>query len=127
MDAAFPHYSIILVGTKFFGCGLCPKCRILATPLHTNTQNSRIRSVHNCVHAINYLFSDDGRVGLKSIHGRFLNGTDDKMDCYMLDMKPEALWTIHLAIHPQINLRNVNRRTYAHYVEDANGKSIKVC
>ena len=48
------------------------------------------------------------------------------MDCYMLDAKPEALWTIHLAIHPQVNLRNVNRRTYAHYVEDANGKSIKV-
>eukprot|EP00800_Vazella_pourtalesii_P016020 TRINITY_DN4487_c0_g1_i1.p1 TRINITY_DN4487_c0_g1~~TRINITY_DN4487_c0_g1_i1.p1 ORF type:complete len:526 (-),score=117.10 TRINITY_DN4487_c0_g1_i1:393-1907(-) len=69
---------------------------------------------------------DDGRVAIKSLHGRHLNGTDDKMDCYLLEIKPEALWTIHLAIHPQINLRNVNRRTYAHFVEDVNGKSIKV-
>lgn len=73
-----------------------------------------------------YISLDDGRVAIKSLHGRHLNGTDDKMDCYLLEIKPEALWTIHLAIHPQINLRNVNRRTYAHFVEDVNGKSIKV-
>ncbi|WP_411023433.1 hypothetical protein, partial [Salmonella sp. s51228] len=72
---------------------------------------------------------DDGKIGIRSTHGRYFNGTDDKMDCYVLDTKAhkETLWTIHLAMHPQVNLRNVNRRTYAHYVEDTEGKpSIRV-
>lgn len=56
----------------------------------------------------------DGRVGIKSSkHNRYLAGSFD--DLRGADSK--ELWTLQLAMSPQINLRNVNRKTYAHLAE----------
>lgn len=64
---------------------------------------------------------EDGRVGIKSSkHNRYLSGSFD--DLRGADGK--VLWTMQLAMSPQINLRNVNRKTYAHL--SAEGDEIHV-
>lgn len=58
---------------------------------------------------------EDGRVAIKSVaHGRFFGGTVDNLTGYDTVISETNKWTIQLAIMPQLNLRNVNRRTYAH-------------
>ncbi len=58
---------------------------------------------------------DDGRVAIKSVtFGRYVGGSGDDISCYDQTTDPTNLYMIHLAIHPQINLRNVNRKTYVH-------------
>lgn len=58
----------------------------------------------------------DGRVAIKSVHNRYLAGSFD--DLRGADAK--EFWTLQLAMSPQINVRNVNRKTYAHLAEDGN-------
>lgn len=43
-----------------------------------------------------------------------MGGSGDDLSCYDQTTDPTNLYKIHLAIHPQINLRNVNRKTYVH-------------
>ena len=58
---------------------------------------------------------DDGRVAIKSVaHGRYFGGTGDNLSGYSTTVSESNMWTIQLAIMPQLNLRNVNRKTYAH-------------
>ncbi len=65
------------------------------------------------------LTQDDGKVAIRSAtHGRYIGGTGDQLTGYDQTIGPTNLWTIHLAMHPQINLRNVNRRAYCHLVDD---------
>lgn len=54
---------------------------------------------------------DSGEVAIKTAHGRFFSGKGDQMSGF--ETSP-FLWNVHLAIMPQMNLRNVNRKTYAH-------------
>ena len=64
---------------------------------------------------------DDGRIVIKSVaHGRYVGGSGDKMNCFDKpgEIGPMNSFTIHLAIHPQINLRNYNRKTYCHLVDE---------
>ena len=57
----------------------------------------------------------DGKVAIKNkAHGRYVGGSGDQMSCYAQAIDAQNLYTLHLAMHPQINLRNVNRKTYAH-------------
>ena len=58
----------------------------------------------------------DGRVAIKSKHNRYLAGSFD--DLRGADAK--VCWTLQLAMSPQINIRNVNRKTYAHLADDGN-------
>lgn len=61
---------------------------------------------------------DDGRVAIKSVaFGRYVGGSGDDLNCYDQTVDNTNLYMIHLAIHPQINLRNVNRKTYVHLKE----------
>ena len=46
-------------------------------------------------------------------HGYYFGGSDDGLRCYEKQPGPTEWWTIHLAVHPQVNLRSVNRRRYA--------------
>ena len=49
-------------------------------------------------------------------HQYNFGGTDDNVRCYDVKTanKPgQEWWTVHLAIHPQVNIRNVNRKRYA--------------
>lgn len=46
------------------------------------------------------------------------------IQCYEKQPGPTEWWFVHLAIHPQINLRNANRQKYAHLADD--GSSLQV-
>ena len=45
--------------------------------------------------------------------GYYLGGTDEVVRCYEKQPTASEWWIVHLAIHPQVNLRNVNRQKYA--------------
>ena len=62
---------------------------------------------------------EDGKVAILSSYGRYLGGSGDNISGFDKDIGSTNLFVIHLAMHPQINLRNVNRRTYCHYDETA--------
>ena len=62
---------------------------------------------------------DDGKVAIRSVtHNRYIGGTGDQLTGYHQTIGETDLWTIHLAMHPQINVRSVNRRTYCHLVDN---------
>lgn len=61
----------------------------------------------------------DGRVAIRSVtHSRYVGGASDKMTGFDQSVGETNLFTIHLAIHPQVNIRNINRKTYMHLNED---------
>lgn len=61
---------------------------------------------------------DDGRVAIKSVaHGRYLGEIGGELSGTK-DLGPTNLFTLQLALHPQINLRNSNRKTYCHLEND---------
>lgn len=61
---------------------------------------------------------DDGRVAIKSVaHGRYLGEVGGELSGTK-DLGPANLFTLQLALHPQINLRNTNRKTYCHLEND---------
>lgn len=60
----------------------------------------------------------DGKVSIKSSYGRYLGGSGDNISGFDKTCDETNYYTIHLAMHPQINLYNVNRRTFCHLVED---------
>jgi hypothetical protein len=58
----------------------------------------------------------DGKWAFRSaIHNYYLGGTGDKLHCFS---KTPEYWTVHLGIHPQINLRHALRKRYARLDED---------
>ena len=62
---------------------------------------------------------NDGKVAIRNVtHGRYIGGTGDKLTGYDLEIDRMNLFTLHLAMHPQINLRSVNRKTYCHLDDD---------
>ena len=62
---------------------------------------------------------DDGKVAIKSVtHGRYIGGSGDKMTGFDKSVSETNLFTIHLAIHPQVNIKNINRKTYMHLNEE---------
>ncbi|XP_013420441.1 fascin [Lingula anatina] len=46
-------------------------------------------------------------------HGYYFGGSEDQLRCYEKSPTDKEWWTVHLAIHPQVNLMNVNRNRYA--------------
>ena len=60
--------------------------------------------------------NDAGKVSVKSSYGRYLGGSGDNISGFDKAVDTMNLYTIHLAMHPQINLYNVNRRTFCHLV-----------
>ena len=65
-----------------------------------------------------FLPQADGRCALKSPHGYYFGGSGDQLSCFTKTISETELWTVHLSMHPQINLRNVQRKCYAHLVGD---------
>lgn len=61
----------------------------------------------------------DGKVAIKSSHNRYLGGSGDNISGFFQTVEATNLFTIHLAMHPQINLYNVNRRTFCRLSEDS--------
>lgn len=60
--------------------------------------------------------NNDGKWAFKSFaYGYYFGGTGDRLHCFS---KSPELWTVHLAIHPQINLKHALRKRYARLEDD---------
>ena len=60
--------------------------------------------------------NSDGKWAFKSAaYGYYFGGSGDHLHCFS---KTPELWTVHLAIHPQINLRHALRKRYARLEDD---------
>nr|XP_054763727.1 fascin-like [Lytechinus pictus] len=59
---------------------------------------------------------DDGKWALKNVtHGRYLSCNSDELICNQSsDSNPAVHWTVQLAIHPQVCMKNVQQQLYAH-------------
>lgn len=56
----------------------------------------------------------DGRWALKSSHGLYCGGVGEKIDAFTKEIADDRLFTVNLAMHPQVCIWNVNRKTYLH-------------
>jgi fascin 1/2 len=57
----------------------------------------------------------DGTWAIKSKkYGWYTGGSGENLTAFTKEISADRLWTIHLAMHPQVNLRNVMRKAYVH-------------
>jgi len=56
----------------------------------------------------------DGKWALKSAYGYYTGGAGESLDAYTKVLAEDRLWTVQLAMHPQVAIRNVNRKRYVH-------------
>lgn len=63
----------------------------------------------------------DGRWAIKSKkYGWYTGGTGENLTAFTKEITEDRLWTVHLAMHPQINLYNVMRKAYVHLSPEGN-------
>jgi fascin 1/2 len=60
----------------------------------------------------------DGRWALLSAHGYYAGGSGEKLDAYTKVIAEDRLWIVQLAMHPQVNLKNVNRKRFVHLADN---------
>jgi fascin 1 len=60
------------------------------------------------------LAQPDGRWVFKGPHNYYLSGSEQNVHCFAREFGETEKWTIHLAIHPQVAMRNDNRSRYVH-------------
>jgi len=62
--------------------------------------------------------TQDGRWAIKSSkYGRYFGGSDDNLSCFQQTITNTYLWTVHLAMHPQVLIYNDRQKSYAHVHE----------
>lgn len=54
-----------------------------------------------------------GKWAIKSVHGAYFGGTNDQLKCIAKPAGTE-LWSIQLAMHPQVNLKSSRRTRFVH-------------
>jgi len=58
---------------------------------------------------------DDGRWAIKSVkYGWYFGGAGENLKSFTAEITADRLWTVHLAMHPQVCIRNVKRTRYVH-------------
>jgi hypothetical protein len=62
---------------------------------------------------------DDGRWCIKSKKYGWYIGNNPEIEraAFEADKQEKHMWTVHLAMHPQVCLRNIQRRAYVHLDE----------
>jgi len=60
----------------------------------------------------------DGRWAIRTLRGFYAGGTGESLDAYTKKLDVDRVWTVQLAIHPQVCIRNVNRKRYVHLSGD---------
>jgi len=64
---------------------------------------------------------DDGRWALKSQkYGWYAGGSGENLTAFTTEIAEDRLWTVRLAMHPMVTLRNIKRKKYVH-LDDARG------
>lgn len=60
----------------------------------------------------------DGTWALKTRHGHYANAQGENLSAFTKELPKDnsGEWAVHLAMHPQINLLNVMRKRYVHFV-----------
>merc|ERR1711935_1147613 len=59
-------------------------------------------------------FQADGRWLLKSAkYGWYLGGSGENLSAFISEPQEDRFWKVHLAMHPQITLKNIKRTRYA--------------
>ena len=60
----------------------------------------------------------DGRWGIKSKYGHYMVGSGDSVSCSARKPDDKSVWAVHLALHPQVNLKSVSRKRHLHLIGD---------
>ncbi len=61
---------------------------------------------------------DDGKWALRNeSRGYYLGGNPEKLTCTAKAPGSQEFWSVHLAARPQVNLRSVGRKRFAHLSE----------
>jgi len=69
--------------------------------------------------SIAYHPDGSGRWALQNkAHTYFFGGSEDNLRCYEKAPTNSEWWIPYLAVHPQVNLRSVHRKKYAHLADD---------
>jgi fascin 1/2 len=60
----------------------------------------------------------NGTWAIKSAHGYYTGGTGEKLTAYTKEISEDRLWVVQLAMHPHVNIRNINRKRFVHLKGD---------